>query len=261
MSKEEYVKPTMAKEQLKVADTPAMTSASQMNTEVRTVSQATVEESERIEAAEHSSASEVGDFDPHEAIREDTAREAALKYAAEQTAKTVFTQKKEKVSVNAISSHEIDDILSASIIARPLQMPNFLDLRAKDPNYRLRWVNCKAQGGVKYDAALGMGFRVAKKEEVIGLNSTIMLAADGIKYHDVILMIIETAKLLGHYKYNFMRSISRVQKSGQEALNMARIETQKGLNAEHVPTSAYMTEDGGHKLEYYIPAEKEILSR
>lgn len=250
-----FVKPTMPDAPLNT--TPAMTTQMGMNMPVQTVSQAPIGTYEAIEAAEKAANGEVTlapiteaeDFDTSEALRE-----LAMQEAKEQTKGSVASAP----TVAQMSPQALDDFLADSIIAVPLQMPNFLDLRAKDPNYRLRWVNCKAQGGVRFDQAQAMGFRVARKEEVMGLNSNIMIAPDGIKYHDVILMIIETKKILGHYKYNFLRSASRVQRSGQEAMQRAKQDVQAGLRHEGISQSAFQTPGEAPKLDFYIPGDKEL---
>ena len=253
MTKQVFTKPSMPEAELNTTSTPAMTTGMGMNQPVQVVSQAKIEEVQAIEDAEVSpTIMESSDVDAEAALRE-----LALEEAAKETKQQVTSA----AHVNEMPSSEIDDILSASIIACPLQMPNFLDVRSKDPNYRLRWVNCKAQGGARYDAACAMGFRKAIPQEVVGLNSNIMIAGDGIKYFDVILMAIETKKLLGHYKWNFLRSASRVQKSGQEAMQRARQDVQSGLRQEGVPQEAFQNPGERPKLDFYIPGDKEILSR
>jgi hypothetical protein len=263
MTKTVYNGPNMEGAKLHTTDTPAMTTGMGRDQPVQVVSQAKIEEIQAIEDAEtQPTITESSDLDEATVLRDLKLEKAALReLALEEVATETNQQVTSATHVNEMSSNDVDDILSASVIACPLQMPNFLDVRSRDPNYRLRWVNFKAQSGARYDAACAMGFRKAVAKEVVGLNSSIMIAGDGIKYYDVILMAIETKKLLGHYKWNFMRSVARVKHVGQEALQRAKQDVQSGLRQEGVSQEAFQNPGERPKLDFYIPGDKEILSR
>ena len=133
------------------------------------------------------------------------------------------------------SANVPDDFLDSSIIATPKRMPTLLDLRAKDPNFRARWVNCKADGGRMVDERKAMGFHIAKIEEVVTPDGkdlekdSILYQSTGmLKYHDVVLMLVPTRLLWGWYKHNALSSAAKVAprrlhsdalRQGQETLN------------------------------------------
>lgn len=216
------------------------TSKSAMETEVRVVSQPTTEEL----------AEELDKLPP---ISMDEMTQEAPKVAEPEVVES------KRIHVNDVSPAQVDDILAASIIARPLTMPDFLDQRAKDPKYRLRWVNYKANGGARYDQMRAAGFRNAIPEEVIGLNSSLTQENGSIRYNDTILMIIPAEILLGAYKHNYLRSQRMV--SPQGAMNSAKLvaekEMSKGLNELHISPEYMEDARMGKKVNFYTPQDKQ----
>lgn len=161
-----------------------------------------------------------------------------------------------KVKIKDVSPEDLDDFMRSSIIARPLSMPNMLDIRMKDPAYRPRWVNFKARGGARFDEAVAQGFiKVTEPREVVGLNTHLMIHKDGIKYHDVILMKIQTEKLFGAYKYNVIRSAQMVSRKGAQLIG-AR-EAGKTLRQGISNEGFSYTTDLASKIGVYIPREDE----
>lgn len=105
-----------------------------------------------------------------------------------------------------------EDFMNASIVAIPKRLPSMLDLRPKDPNWCLRWVEFRADGGRNFEERRALGFQIAKLEDVANLETdNIMVKPDGIRYHDVVLMKIPTRTLWGWYKHNAITSLRSVQ--------------------------------------------------
>lgn len=159
------------------------------------------------------------------------------------------------VEVQPISPATIDDFMSDSIVARSLRLPNYLDVRCKDPNWIPRWVNFKTQNGSRYYEFKASGFRDAKVEEIVGLSEELQVGSDGkIKNHDVILMIAPKSIVYGAYKQN---ALSSMRNLGRNALKSAKAESDKvirqGISAEGFNYGEY-----GKKLISYIPADNEI---
>lgn len=133
--------------------------------------------------------------------------------------------------VNNIKPLAKTDDLDEVIIAKPLSMPQELDMKPKDKNVSLRWVNRKAGGGARYEQALAMGFQNAKVEDIITttLVKGATIADDGnIVRHDVILMKMRRADYEGALKWNDQTATNRVERktlnrgakqAGQQELN------------------------------------------
>lgn len=243
-----------------------MTTADTINTDVRVVSasSANVMAEQLISAAQVQS--QVGEVEVLSPIDLDvrggpmSGQELNLEQVRQETGGQITSQ---SVPINQLGAADVDDILSDSIIAKPLALPNFLDVKAKDPKFRLRWVQFKAQGGARYEQLLAAGFRNALPQEIVGLNSTLLVHPDGIKYHDTILMIIEADKLLGQYKWNFMRSLNMTSRSGalqkaaEQASNQFTADSRSGEFAQfnRQPDAPMMDSRGHSKVAFYIPKE------
>lgn len=238
-----------------------LTSKDQMNIPVQTVSQpSAVELAEMVKDVEV--LNPLDEFNntpiPETSVAPIDDDVAKLAEVVEATDGLVSSQ---PLHVNELSNIQVDDILSASIIARPLVLPNHLDQRARDPKYRLRWVNFKANGGARFEQCAAAGFRIAKPEEVVGVNPQLNITPTGIKYHDTILMLIEADRLLGAYKYNFQRSLNMVSEKG--ALDSANklAQGQFGRDMNNLPggrvPSEYMVDGRGQqKVKFYVPEDK-----
>jgi len=242
--------------------------------DVRVVSQPSVEDnplltqtisdtSNTVPSSPEKPKSEVGEVG-HK-INLDEINDQETKETSTQTETKEDTHKREvasnvrsgKVEIRDLSARDLDDFMAESIIARPLQLPTFLDVRSKDPNYRLRWINFKAMGGARFDWACAAGFTKAEIKDVVGLNSNILVHPDGIKYHDVILMKIETATLFGAYKHNALRSHQMTTRFGAHkiAKQEGDAELRNGISSEGFnPNDPRVS----GKIGIYIPDDKTI---
>lgn len=146
-----------------------------------------------------------------------------------------------EVKISELLPVDFDDFMHSSIVAIPKRLPSILDVHAKDPNYRLRWVNCKADGGRMVDERKAMGFSVAKIDEVVAadgkplMRDSALYQTDGIlKYHDVICMKVLTRLLWGWYKYNAESSAAKVapRKLHKDALEKGREVLNSGLSGQ-----------------------------
>ena len=164
-----------------------------------------------------------------------------------------------EVKVSALEQPEFDDFMASSVVAIPRRMPTMLDLRCKDPNYRPRWVNFKADGGRRVDECKADGWTIALREEVLtreGLpldpDNTIV-QKDCIKCHDVVLMKVQTWKLFGWLKSNAEKSLRTVSRTHahNRALSEANAELSKGLNEIGCP------KERRDDISIYIPSGKE----
>src|SRR6266496_2363293 len=101
------------------------------------------------------------------------------------------------------------ELADNKIIAKPLVSPDFLNLRPKNPNIKLRWVNCAVpnteKGGVstlRFEQAKAQGYLVAHADDVINppdcyLHEGRSKLING----DLILMKIDAAAYLGALKW------------------------------------------------------------
>jgi hypothetical protein len=108
------------------------------------------------------------------------------------------------------------------IEARPLQLPDFVNIKSKNPNNAFRWVNraVGVQGSTqRLDEMVYAGFVPVKPEEACMPNGQPIMAnliKEGkIIRGDLILMKIDRAAYDGALKYNWERSIARMHPDRQ----------------------------------------------
>ena len=176
-----------------------------------------------------------------------------------------FSIKAGRIPVSQIPPQDLDNFMAESIVARPLRLPTMLDVRAKDPNYRLRWV-FKGKDGMRYNDMLAAGFVKASTEDVVGLSSEVMIKPEGITYNDVILMKIPTAILFGWYKHNALRSMRTVSNKGAHAVakQQSDVMIRDGIRSEYGSGQQAITQKGwtqdevSRSVTAYIPGEKDF---
>jgi hypothetical protein len=170
-----------------------------------------------------------------------------------------------------------ENLLGKGMIkAIPLQMPDMLDVRAKDPSVAFRWVNFKSEEGRRVSIHLGQGFQFAQQEDIangvnINIANTMRAAmnvnsgerntnANGwITCYDVVLMKIDKLRLLGAYEYNLQKSQRMVSRKGvKEAAIAKAIETLREGLPENFDES-YLK----GRVQYFAPpdAQAEALNR
>jgi len=130
-----------------------------------------------------------------------------------------------------------------SIIARPLMEPDFVNMKSKNPNISLRWVNCKSGDGLRYNHMQAVGFVNATSSDVAAPAS--MLKEGKIVFGDLILMKIDRAKYQGALKYNEQQALARMRKTTQ--VQHAR------KTVSEVPTSPELI----RKIQMFEPSLEE----
>lgn len=150
------------------------------------------------------------------------------------------------------------------IVARPLQLPDFVNVKHKNPGLSLRWVNRSV--GVKestqrLDEMIYAGFRPVRPDEILqvdqgGRTRPIMpnLIKDGkVIRGDLILMCIEREAYEGALKYNWERAVARLHPERQLATGQKQL--QKAVAERGVPRGVAATLH--QKLQAFRPGVNE----
>lgn len=135
-----------------------------------------------------------------------------------------------------------------TIVAKPLSSADFTNLRVKNPNISLRWVNRLAMDGIWYEQMKSMGFVNATVNDVEA--PTFLLKDSAIIKGDLILMKIAKKDYLGALKYNVERATDRLtrrlkEEKGKQSLREALAE---------VGAPPELTK----KISAFLPGEKEV---
>jgi hypothetical protein len=248
-----------------------MTTKDQMDRKVTVVSTQSVNENETVQEAIPDAGSQNQEFvnQPvfteagHQInldVLEDTPKEktANASVAPQEEFVTTGTVPPSSKHINEMSWQELNNFMSASVVARPVRLPARLNARAKDPNMRLRWIEFKAEDGRRFRDAETMGFRTARPEEVVGLSTEVTTRADKtIVDHDLILMIIPAETINGYLKYNALRAMKMVSQFGSRRMAKQEGEAtlRQGIAGEGININSPKMVDrfGNSKLEVYIP--------
>lgn len=148
------------------------------------------------------------------------------------------------------------------ITARPLQMPDFINIKPKNSALSLRFVNRVAGNGQRYDQMKYAGFVPVTPDEVYmpGANGQQMpidksLIEDGkVIFGDLIVMKIAKNLYEGALKYNWQRSINRLHPKAQLQTGKAKLREaiqEVGGQASRIP-------DLNKKLSAFRPSDSEI---
>lgn len=145
------------------------------------------------------------------------------------------------------------------IVAKPLRSPNFINLRAKNPNLTLYWGNRSVgdkESGLRYDQLIAMGFKPAQPSEVLtaeGLACPPSLQRDNrIMYGELICLIIPRADYVGALKYNAENAQRRVRKFG----SAPQAEGQTSQSALNDISNSKAAREG--KIAAFIPNLAEV---
>lgn len=121
------------------------------------------------------------------------------------------------------------------IVAKPLRAPNFIGLKAKNPNMALYWGNRavgEKESGLRYDQLIAMGFRPAKPSEAVLPDGKdcpeSMCRNDRIMYGDLICLIIPREDYVGATKWNAQSAMQRVRKLGQSPIGLKEGQESEG---------------------------------
>jgi hypothetical protein len=125
--------------------------------------------------------------------------------------------------------------------ARPLQMPDFINIKPKNPLISLRFVNRVAGSGQRLDQMTFAGFILAKPEDCYinrpdGSRQDIpssMIKDGQIQVGDLVCMKIDKKIYEGALKYNHMRAVDRLHpraalRTGQEQIKQVLRESGAG---------------------------------
>lgn len=147
-----------------------------------------------------------------------------------------------------------------NIQARPLSLPDFINVKAKNPNISLRWVNraVGVQGSTqRLDEMIYAGFEPVRPDEVCMPNGKPLmtnLIKDGkIIRGDLILMKISREAYEGALKYNWERAVQRLHPGKQ--LATGRAELNKAVAEKGVPRNVMPTLSA--KLQAFQPGMSE----
>jgi hypothetical protein len=144
------------------------------------------------------------------------------------------------------------------IEARPLQLPDFVNIKSKNPALSFRWVNraVGVQGSTqRLDEMIFAGFVPVKPEEACMPNGTAIMAnliKDGkIIRGDLILMKIPRVQYEGALKYNWERSIARMHPDRQLQTGKKQLATAVSQAGVGVPRSV------AGKLQAFRPGSSD----
>lgn len=133
------------------------------------------------------------------------------------------------------------------IVAKPLQQPDFVNLRPRNPEIMFRWVNRAAGDGQRLDQMVASGFALAVATDVIGLPPSLL--RDGrIINGDLILMKIDRKTYLGALKYNEQRALA------QRGTSKTNLEVGKKNLRE---TVGAMPTELQKKINVFVPSQTE----
>jgi hypothetical protein len=145
---------------------------------------------------------------------------------------------------------ELDAIMSANIIAKPLAMPEGLSIRKKNKSYHYRWVAFKANGGHNLSRFLYMGFTKATTDDVETVDKKASEHPDGIIHGDLLLMKLPLEQYLSALKNNYIRSnVATARNRGHRP----------GQAQRELGRTAY-GKDGKPLMSFYEPNATEIGS-
>ena len=144
--------------------------------------------------------------------------------------------------------------------ARPLALPDFINVVPKNPSLSLRWVN-RSVGPTgstqRLDEMVYAGFEFARIEDVKMANGAPVmgnLVKDGrIVRGDLILMKIARSAYEGALKYNWHRAVSRLHPSRQLATGQSQLS--QAVRQAGVPRSVQPTLS--QKLAAFRPGSSE----
>ena len=121
-----------------------------------------------------------------------------------------------------------------AIEARPLVLPDYTDLRPRNPLLQFRWVNRVAGEGQRLYQMEAMGFIKVTSKDVVGPDGKpipeYLIKNGQVVYGDLVLMKIERNKYQGALRYNEQRAVARISKEAflKRAQKMVGEELKKG---------------------------------
>lgn len=137
-----------------------------------------------------------------------------------------------------IASLNEADFMHEAIVAKPMAIPHYLDVKAKDPLKVVRWFNHKGHEGERHQYALSFGFVNAQPEDIEEEldRVKIKIVEGAIVCQDLILMITSKRLLFGKYKQNVLQANMLVGKENvhNQALNKANKEFNESMRSSGI---------------------------
>jgi hypothetical protein len=146
---------------------------------------------------------------------------------------------------------ELDAVFNASIIAKPLMMPEGLNIIVKNKEYSYRWVAFKTKGGENLSKFQYMGYTKADLNDVDPQSEKAASNPDGIILGDLLLMKIPKELYLGHIKENYRRANIAATRMGQTTNDANKI---REMFPGGIPTDSTGQPVGG----FYKPGDEEV---
>jgi hypothetical protein len=143
--------------------------------------------------------------------------------------------------------HDIE--LDVDVEAKPLVMPDFVNVKPKNPAVALRWINFVWQNGLRYQQCRYAGWENAKIEDCqVNSIPLAFLKEGGIRNGDLILMKHQDTLYRGALKYNRERALALV---GRQAI---RAKQESELRQETAGANPELKS----KLRAFQPTEDEL---
>jgi len=140
--------------------------------------------------------------------------------------------------------------------ARPLQMPDFVNLKPKNPLMSFRWVNRSVgvQGSTqRLDEMVYAGFQFANVLDVAGPVLPNLVSNGKIIRGDLVLMKMPRSQYEGALKYNWKRAVARLHPASQ--LKTGQTQLGKAVASAGVPAAVGRTL--ASKLQAFRPGTSE----
>jgi hypothetical protein len=139
------------------------------------------------------------------------------------------------------------------ITARPLNQPDFVNIRPKNPSLSFRWVNRSVgpqESTLRLDQMSYAGFVPALPEDCANLLPALVKNGK-IVHGDLMLMKIDKKILLSAEKYNWQRAVNRLHPKAQLQNGQAALRQSVSEVPQRVP-------DLNRKLGVFRPNEAEL---
>lgn len=171
--------------------------------------------------------------------------------------------KGQRSNIRSATRHDLETMTESDLLDMPyikavsFDIVALLQVKPKEGAIRFRWVNYKNEEGGNYDKFKAIGFENATVDDVhpdTPIGDTLVKDGNTIKYYDVILMKINTIRLMSAYKANILKSLDMVGRSPERALN----ESRRIFNNEVSPDMLAAMKAAGHTVDFYIPDKEEL---
>lgn len=164
-----------------------------------------------------------------------------------------------KFDLESLDESKIMDL--PFIQAKSFDIAAMLQVKAKDPSVRFRWVNWKNYEGGNYAMFKSIGFQDATVEDVDETVTPIgeHLVKDGttIKFYDVVLMKVNVFALMSAYKANIQKSLRQVGRWSDDALKAANETFKNSVSSDMLMAM----KQAGYNVEFFNPTLKDMTDQ